>query len=152
VKPVYVLNGPNLGVLGTREPEVYGSATYGDLVAACEETAAELSLAVDVRQTDDEATLLGWLHEAAGCASAVVLNPAAYTHYSYAVRDAVAAASVPVVEVHLSLPEAREEFRRRSVVAAVCAGRIAGFGLDSYRLALRAVAGLVARGQNGVDA
>jgi 3-dehydroquinate dehydratase-2 len=142
VKPVHVLNGPNLGVLGRREPEVYGSASYDDLVAACEQTAAELSLVVDVRQTDDEATLIGWLHEAARQASAVVLNPAAFTHYSYAVRDAVAAVDVPVVEVHLSLPEAREEFRRTSVIADVCAGRIAGFGLDSYRLALRAVAGL----------
>ncbi len=142
MKPVHVLNGPNLGVLGRREPEVYGSASYDDLVAACEQTAAELSLVVDVRQTDDEATLIGWLHEAARQASAVVLNPAAFTHYSYAVRDAVAAVDVPVVEVHLSLPEAREEFRRTSVIADVCAGRIAGFGLDSYRLALRAVAGL----------
>jgi 3-dehydroquinate dehydratase-2 len=145
MKSVYVLNGPNLGRLGRREPEVYGTASYDDLVAACERVAAELSLTVDVRQTDDEATLLSYLHEAAEQATAVVLNPASFTHYSYAVRDAVAAVPVPVVEVHLSLPEAREQFRRTSVVADVCTGRIAGFGLDSYRLALRAVAGLVGR-------
>lgn len=150
MRPVYVLNGPNLGQLGQREPEVYGTATYAELVAACEELGGELGLAVDVRQSDDEATLLSWLHEAAERAAAVVLNPAAFTHYSYAVRDAVAAIGVPVVEVHLSLPESREEFRRTSVVAALCAGRIAGFGIDSYRLALRAVAALASRAGPGM--
>jgi 3-dehydroquinate dehydratase-2 len=141
VKPVFVLNGPNLGRLGRREPEVYGSDTYDDLVTACRATGEELGIVVEVRQTDDEGELLRWLHAASEEAAAVVLNPGAWTHYSYAVRDAVAAAEVPVVEVHLSNPSAREEFRRVSVVAPVALGTIAGFGLDSYRLALRAVAG-----------
>ena len=141
MKPVFVLNGPNLGRLGRREPEVYGSDTYDDLVTACRATGEELGIVVEVRQTDDEGELLRWLHAASDEAAAVVLNPGAWTHYSYAVRDAVAAAEVPVVEVHLSNPAAREEFRRVSVVAPVAAGSIAGFGLDSYRLALRALAG-----------
>lgn len=141
MKPVFVLNGPNLGRLGRREPEVYGSDTYDDLVATCRATGAELGIVVEVRQTDDEGELLRWLHAASDEAAAVVLNPGAWTHYSYAVRDAVAACEVPVVEVHLSNPAAREEFRRVSVVAPVAAGSIAGFGLDSYRLALRALAG-----------
>lgn len=141
MKPVFVLNGPNLGRLGRREPEVYGSDAYDDLVTACRATGEELGIVVEVRQTDDEGELLRWLHAASDEAAAVVLNPGAWTHYSYAVRDAVAAAEVPVVEVHLSNPSAREEFRRVSVVAPVAAGSIAGFGLDSYRLALRALAG-----------
>lgn len=144
MKPVFVLNGPNLGRLGRREPEVYGSDTYDDLVATCRATGAELGIVVEVRQTDDEGELLRWLHAASDEAAAVVLNPGAWTHYSYAVRDAVAAAEVPVVEVHLSNPAAREEFRRVSVVAPVAAGSIAGFGLDSYRLALHALAGRLA--------
>ena len=136
---VYVLNGPNLGRLGRREPEVYGTGTYDDLVDVVRAEAAALGLDVDVRQTDDEATLIGWLHEAAESAAGVVLNPAAFTHYSYAVRDAAAMAGVPLVEVHLSNIAAREEFRRHSVVAGVAAGVISGFGFDSYRLALRAL-------------
>lgn len=144
MKPVFVLNGPNLGRLGRREPEVYGSDTYDDLVAACRATAEELGLTADVRQTDDEGELLRWLHAASDEAAAVVLNPGAWTHYSYAVRDAVAACEVPVVEVHLSNPAAREEFRQVSVVAPVAVGSIAGFGLDSYRLALHALAGRLA--------
>ncbi len=151
-KPVYVLNGPNLGRLGRREPDVYGTATYDDLVAAVEETAAECGLATVVRQTDDEATLVGWLHEAADAAAAVVLNPAAFTHYSYAVRDAVAMLGVPMVEVHLSNTAAREDFRATSVTAAYAAGTIAGFGLDSYRLGLRAAARLVADSEGDDDA
>ena len=143
MKPVFVLNGPNLGRLGQREPEVYGSDTYADLVAAVEAEAAELGLTVDVRQTDDESTLIGWLHEAAEGASGVVLNPAAFTHYSIAVRDAAAMLGVPLVEVHLSNIAAREEFRRHSVVSAVARGTISGFGVDSYRLALHAVSRLV---------
>lgn len=137
---ILVLNGPNLGRLGMREPEVYGTGTYDDLVATIRDEAAALGVEVDVRQTDDEATLIGWLHEAAESASGVVLNPAAFTHYSYAVRDAAAMVGVPLVEVHLSNIAAREEFRRHSVVSAVAAGVISGFGFDSYRLALRALA------------
>jgi len=140
---VLVLNGPNLGRLGSREPEVYGSATFDDLATACRATAAELGLEADVRQTDDESELVGWLHEAADSGAAVVLNPAAFTHYSYALRDACATVTGPLVEVHLSNPAAREEFRHTSVVAGVATGSVTGFGVDSYRLALRAVAGLL---------
>jgi 3-dehydroquinate dehydratase-2 len=139
---VLVLNGPNLGRLGSREPDVYGSTSYDDLAADCRKTGAELGLDVEVRQTDDEAELVGWLHEAADGKLPVVLNPAAFTHYSYALRDACAQRTAPLVEVHLSNPAAREEFRHTSVVAGVASGTIAGFGLDSYRLALRAVAAL----------
>ncbi len=143
MKRVLVLNGPNLGRLGSREPEIYGSATLDDLTAACREAAAGLGLDADVRQTDDESELVGWLHEAADAGTPVVLNPAAFTHYSYALRDACAALTAPLVEVHLSNPAAREEFRHTSVIAGVATGSITGFGLDSYRLALRAVAGAV---------
>ncbi|HEX7354983.1 MAG TPA: type II 3-dehydroquinate dehydratase [Mycobacteriales bacterium] len=135
---VLVLNGPNLGALGRREPEVYGSATYSDLVAACQETARELGQTVEVRQTDVEAEMLGWLRDCD--ADAVVLNPAAWTHTSVAVRDAAALLTVPLVEVHLSNPLAREEFRHTSYTAGLAVGLVAGFGLDSYRLALRALA------------
>ncbi len=142
---VHVLNGPNLGRLGTREPDVYGTATHADLVALCEETARGLDLTVQVRQTDDEATLVGWLHAAADAGAAVVINPAAFTHYSYAVRDAVAMLPGPVIEVHLSNISAREEFRRTSVLSPVVTGVISGFGIDSYRLALQAVSRMPAR-------
>jgi 3-dehydroquinate dehydratase-2 len=140
VTRVLVLNGPNLSRLGSREPEIYGSATLEDLAKACQEVADELGLEVDVRQTDDEAQLVGWLHEAADTRTPVVLNPAAFTHYSYALRDACAQLAVPLVEVHLTNPAAREAFRHTSVVAGVATGSVTGFGLDSYRLALRAVA------------
>ena len=138
---VLVLNGPNLGRLGTREPEIYGAATHSDLEAACAATAAELGLTVEVRQTDDEATMLGWLHGVAdGGVDALIVNPAAWTHTSVALRDAIAQVGVPFVEVHLSNPLAREEFRHTSYTASLAIGVIAGFGIDSYRLALRAVA------------
>ena len=137
---VLVLNGPSLGRLGSREPDVYGTATHADLVAACEEAGKALGLEVEVRQTDSESELVGWLHEAADASIPVVLNPAAFTHYSYALRDACAMLTAPLVEVHLTNPAAREEFRHTSVVAGVATGTVAGFGLDSYRLALRAIA------------
>ena len=136
---VLVLNGPNLGRLGSREPDVYGSVTHDDLAASCVGWGHDLGLEVEVRQTDDEATLVGWLHEAVDTGSAVVLNPAAFTHYSYALRDACAMVSTPLIEVHLSNPAAREEFRHVSVVSGVATGTIAGFGPDSYRLALEAL-------------
>lgn len=139
---VLVLNGPNLGRLGAREPEVYGHTTHAELAELCRAAGAELGLAVEVRQTDDEAELVGWLHEAAEAAIPVVLNPAAFTHYSYALRDACAQLQAPLVEVHLSNPARREAFRHTSVVAGVATGTIAGFGADSYRLALRAIARL----------
>ncbi len=137
---VLVLNGPNLGRLGSREPEVYGTGSYDDLVASCRTWAADLGVTVDVRQTDDEAELIGWLHEAADSRTPVVLNPAAFTHYSYALRDACAMLVAPLVEVHLSNPAAREDFRQISVVAGVATGSITGFGRTGYRLALLAVA------------
>ncbi|MEU8183962.1 type II 3-dehydroquinate dehydratase [Micromonospora sp. NPDC049044] len=137
---VYVLNGPNLGRLGTREPEVYGATTYADLVELCAATGRELGLDVTVRQTDAEHELLGWLHAAADEAAAVVLNPAAWSHYSYAVRDACAMLRAPLVEVHLSNIHAREQFRHHSVVSAVATGVICGLGIDGYRLALHHLA------------
>jgi 3-dehydroquinate dehydratase II len=143
VTPVLVLNGPNLGRLGSREPEIYGRVTLADLAAACQAAGRELGLDVEVRQTDDEAELIGWIHQAADDRTPVVLNPAAFTHYSYALRDALAMRTAPLVEVHLSNPAAREEFRHTSVVAAVADGTVAGFGLLSYRLALQAVAAMV---------
>ncbi|WP_067489974.1 type II 3-dehydroquinate dehydratase [Actinomadura hibisca] len=141
---VLVLNGPNLRRLGTREPDVYGAATFDDLVALCRDAGRGLDLSVEVRQTDDEAEMLRWVHEAADERLPVVLNPAAFTHYSYALRDALAQRTAPLVEVHISNPAAREEFRHNSVVAGVATGTIAGFGTMSYVLALQAVAELLA--------
>ncbi|WP_433500597.1 type II 3-dehydroquinate dehydratase [Sphaerimonospora sp. CA-214678] len=140
MRQVLVLNGPNLGRLGSREPDVYGAQTFEDLAALCRETGRELGLSVEVRQTDDEAEMVSWIHEAADSRTPVVLNPAAFTHYSYALRDAIAQRTAPLVEVHISNPNAREEFRHTSVVAAVATGTIAGFGMRSYELALRAIA------------
>ena len=139
-RDVLVLNGPNLGRLGTREPDVYGSTTFAELAQACRVHGLERGLAVEVRQTDSESELIGWLHEAADGRIPVVLNPAAFTHYSYALRDAVAMRTAPLIEVHISNPHAREEFRHTSVVSAVASGVIAGFGVDSYLLALDALA------------
>ena len=137
---VLVLNGPNLSRLGTREPDVYGHITFDDLVAQCRACGSELGLDVEVRQTDDEAELVRWMHEAADTSTPVVLNPAAFTHYSYALRDACAQLRSTLIEVHLTNPATREEFRHTSVVAGVATGTIAGFGIGSYELALRAVA------------
>lgn len=137
---VLILNGPNLDRLGTREPAIYGTATFADLVTLCTAEALTLGLAADVRQSNDEAELIGWLHEAADTNSPVIINPAAFTHYSYALRDACALVESPLIEVHLSNPAAREEFRQTSVISGVADGVIAGFGIDSYRLALHAVA------------
>lgn len=140
MKKVLVLNGPNLNRLGSREPDVYGSASYSDLVSSLTASASELGLEVEVRQTNDEAELIGWLHEAADTKSDVVLNPAAFTHYSYALRDAcaiVTSAGLKLIEVHISNPHSREEFRHNSVISAVATGVIAGFGQNSYLLALR---------------
>ncbi|MCI0688836.1 MAG: type II 3-dehydroquinate dehydratase [Sporichthyaceae bacterium] len=135
-----VLNGPNLGRLGAREPEVYGSTSFPELVDYCVAEGKELDLEVEVRQTDDEAELVSWLHEAAERRLPVVLNPAAFTHYSYSLRDACAQLTAPLIEVHLTNPARREAFRHTSVIAGVATGTIAGFGVDSYRLALRALA------------
>ncbi|MDX6743094.1 type II 3-dehydroquinate dehydratase [Actinocorallia sp. A-T 12471] len=136
---VLVLNGPNLRRLGTREPEIYGADTFDDLVDLCRRTGAELGLKVEVRQTDDEAELVGWVHDAADSRTPIVLNPAAFTHYSYALHDALAQRTAPLIEVHISNPHTREEFRHTSVVSSVANGVIAGFGLTSYTLALQAL-------------
>ena len=136
---VLVLNGPNLNRLGSREPDVYGNASYADLVSSLTASANELGMSVDVRQTNDEAELISWLHEAADTKSNVILNPAAFTHYSYALRDAcaiVTSAGLKLIEVHISNPHSREEFRHNSVISAVATGVIAGFGQKSYLLAL----------------
>lgn len=137
---VLVLNGPNLGRLGSREPEVYGALTLEDLRLELERAAAGLT--VELRQTDSESELVSWLHEAVDTGAHVILNPAAFTHYSYALRDSAAlvtGAGSLLVEVHISNPHARERFRHRSVISGVATGVIAGFGLDSYLLALELV-------------
>jgi 3-dehydroquinate dehydratase-2 len=143
MKNVLVLNGPNLSQLGAREPEVYGDRNWSQLVEMIEAEAQSLSLEVDIRQTDSEAELISWLHEAISASTDVVINPAAFTHYSYALRDAcamVTSAKLRLIEVHISNPHAREVFRHTSVISGVATGVIAGFGFDSYRLALRQLA------------
>ncbi|MEY5004118.1 MAG: hypothetical protein RLZZ594_148 [Actinomycetota bacterium] len=140
---VLVLNGPNLGRLGSREPDIYGSVDYAGLEALVEKRAGDLGLTVEMRQTDSESELIGWLHEAVDRGLDVVLNPAAFTHYSYAVRDAavqVTKSGRKLIEVHLSNPHTREEFRHKSVISGVATGVIAGFGAESYLLALTQLA------------
>ena len=140
---ILVLNGPNLNLLGAREPEVYGDMDLQAFNKAITDKANELGVAVDFRQTNSEEELIGWIHEAFNSGAAVVLNPAAFTHYSYALRDACAAhtsAGNKLIEVHISNPHAREEFRQTSVISAVATGVIAGFGLDSYLLAIEQLA------------
>ncbi|MFD7558167.1 MULTISPECIES: type II 3-dehydroquinate dehydratase [unclassified Streptomyces] len=137
---VFVLNGPNLGRLGSREPDVYGATSYTGLVESCRSLGEELGFDVEVRETNDEGEIVRWLHEAADGKIPVVINPGAFTHYSYAMRDAAAQRTAPLIEVHISNPYAREAFRHTSVIAAVATGTVAGFGLGSYRLALRALA------------
>jgi 3-dehydroquinate dehydratase-2 len=138
---VLVLNGPNLGRLGTREPDIYGATTHDDLVALCRRVGAELGLDVDVRQTDHEGVMISWLHEAADTATPVVLNAAAWTHYSVALADAAAQLSAPLVEVHISNVHARETFRHHSYISAIASGVIVGLGVEGYPLALRWIAG-----------
>jgi len=140
-RPVWVLNGVNLGRLGLREPEVYGSTTHAALADGLVSLGSDLGLAVEVRQTDAESVMVGWLHAAADDSIPVVLNPAAWTHYSIAIRDAVAQRTADLVEVHLSNVAAREEFRHRSVISAVATGTIAGLGMEGYAAALRFIAG-----------
>ena len=140
---VFVLNGPNLNLLGTREPEVYGTETLDDIAGALEDRAAELGLRVDVRQSNHEGHLIDWLHEAAAAgAKAVILNAGGFSHTSVALHDAIKAVPVPVIEVHLSNPQAREPFRHHSFVTPVARGSIVGFGALGYQLALDAAARL----------
>ena len=137
---ILVLNGPNLNRLGSREPEIYGDADYTQLVSAVTSLAVQLNVVVDVRQSNDEGELIDWLHEAIDSKTHVILNPAAFTHYSYSLRDAcamVTKSGLRLIEVHISNPHSREEFRRTSVISGVSSGVIAGFGINSYLLALR---------------
>ena len=141
MQKVLVLNGPNLGRLGSREPDIYGALDFSELTAAVESAATKLGLSADVRQTDSESELIAWIHEAVDAQQNVILNPAAFTHYSYSLRDAavqITKAGLKLIEVHLSNPHTREEFRHKSVFAEIVKGQIAGFGADSYLLALRA--------------
>lgn len=138
---IFVLNGPNLNLLGLREPEIYGHDTLDDIADALEDRARDLDLAIDMRQSNHEGHLIDWLHEAqAASAKAVILNPGGYTHTSIALHDAVKAITTPVIEVHLSNPHARETFRHTSFVGRAARGTIAGFGALSYILALEAAA------------
>jgi 3-dehydroquinate dehydratase-2 len=143
---VLVLNGPNLGRLGTRESSVYGATSYAGLVELCRRTGSELGVEVEVRQTDHEGEMIGWLHEAADERLPVVLNPAAWTHYSIAVRDACAQLAAPLVEVHISNVHTREDFRRHSYISSVASGVIAGLGVEGYSLAIRWLATKEAEG------
>lgn len=137
---IYVLNGPNIGRLGTREPEIYGSTTYADLVQLCQDTAKQLGLDIEVRQTEAESEMIRWLHDAADEAADVVINPGAWTHYSIAVRDACSMLRGRLLEVHISNIHRREEFRHKSVITGVATGAIIGLGVDGYRLALEHLA------------
>ena len=143
-KPVFVLNGPNLNLLGVREPHIYGTTTLDQVKSACEARAGALGLTVDFRQSNREGELVDWVQEARTAACAIVINPAAYSHTSIALLDALKAVELPVIEVHLSNPAARESFRRRSYVSLAATGVIAGFGAQGYDLALDAAARLVA--------
>jgi 3-dehydroquinate dehydratase-2 len=135
---ILFLNGPNLNLLGTREPEIYGHRTLADIEAKVRERAAELKVAIDFRQSNVEGELVGWIQQAKGMFEAIVINAAAYTHTSIALRDAIAASGVPTIEIHLSNVHAREEFRHKSLIAPVCLGQITGFGQKSYILGLEA--------------
>ena len=143
-KPIYVLSGPNLNLLGTREPEIYGHQTLEDVRRACEARAAALGREVVFRQSNHEGVLIDWIQEAREAASALVINPAGYGHTSVAILDALKAVGVPVVECHLANPAAREAFRRKTYVSLVATGVVAGFGARSYELAVEAAAGLSA--------
>lgn len=143
-KPIHILNGPNLNLLGTREPDIYGRQTLGDIETLCADSARELGFEIVFRQTNHEGVLVDWIQEAAAQASALVLNPAAYGHTSVALHDALKALDVPVIEVHLSQPAARESFRHHSYVTQVANGAISGFGALGYVLGIRAAAELIA--------
>jgi 3-dehydroquinate dehydratase-2 len=146
-KPIFVLNGPNLNLLGSREPHIYGRATLADIEKACAERAEQLGRAIVFRQSNIEGELVNWLHEAKDKAAAVILNAGAYTHTSVALHDAIKAIGVPVIETHLSNPAAREDFRHVSLVGQAAKGVIAGFGAASYLLAVEAAAFLANEGQ-----
>ena len=142
---ILVVNGPNLSRLDIRDSSMYGDLDYSELKSMIERAATKHGFEADVRQSDDEATIIGWLHEAADADTPVIINPAAFTHYSYAIRDAAELVKAPLIEVHLSNPLAREEFRHTSVISGVAKGTIGGFGPNSYVLAIIALTNLVER-------
>jgi len=137
---IFILNGPNLDKLGTREPEIYGSLTLKEIEEACVDRAKQYDLTVDFRQSNSEAELIDWLHLAASENIPVIINPAAFTHYSVAIRDAAALLKAPLIEVHITNPMAREEFRHTSLISGLAKGTVTGFGLNSYLLAIDALA------------
>jgi 3-dehydroquinate dehydratase-2 len=140
---ILVINGPNLARLDIRDSSIYGDLNYAELKSLIESAALKHGLEADVRQSDDEATIIGWLHEAADKKIPVIINPAAFTHYSYAIRDAAELLTSPLIEVHLSNPMSREEFRHTSVISGVATGTVAGFGPNSYVLAIIALKNLI---------
>ena len=140
---ILVINGPNLARLDIRDSSIYGDLNYGELQYLIQTAATKHGFEADIRQSDDEATIIGWLHEAADKKLPVIINPAAFTHYSYAIRDAAELVKAPLIEVHLSNPLSREEFRHTSVIAGVANGTIAGFGPNSYVLAIIALKNLI---------
>jgi 3-dehydroquinate dehydratase-2 len=141
---ILVLNGPNLNLLGVRQPEIYGRATLGDIEAACQERAAELSLDIEFRQSNSESELIGWIHEARDTAEGIIINAGAYTHTSVALFDALVVSELPVIEVHLSNIFAREEFRHHSYISRAARGVICGLGLQGYLFGLEALADFIA--------
>jgi 3-dehydroquinate dehydratase-2 len=146
---ILILNGPNLNLLGTREPEVYGKTSLGEIEAACRDCAKGLGLSIDFRQSNSEGTLVDWIQEARGAADGLIINPAGYTTTSVAILDALLAADMPIVEVHLSNIHKREAFRRNSFVSQVATGVICGLGAQGYLMALDAIAGLIAQSRGG---
>jgi 3-dehydroquinate dehydratase-2 len=146
-KPIFILNGPNLNLLGTREPHIYGSTTLAEVETLCRQRASALGLSISFRQTNHEGQLVDWIHEAIGGADGIIINPAAYTHTSVALLDALKNVKSPIIELHISNPHQREEFRHRSFVAPVATATIAGLGVAGYPLALEAMAGLIAARQ-----
>jgi 3-dehydroquinate dehydratase-2 len=148
-KPIFVLNGPNLNLLGEREPDIYGSQTLSDIENSLQELARDLGGTIDFRQSNHEGELIDWLHEARHGAAAVIINAGGYTHTSVSLRDAVAALRIPVIEVHLTNIYARESFRRRNFLSEVVEGTIAGLGAQGYSLALRAALSLAGSSTDG---
>jgi 3-dehydroquinate dehydratase-2 len=146
---ILIVNGPNLNLLGTREPEIYGRRTLAEIGAACADRAATLGLAVEMRQSNGEGEIVGWIQEARDRFAGIIINPAAYTHTSVAIPDALRSTGLPVIEVHLSNIFAREAFRHRSYISPVAAGVICGLGETGYLLAIEAMAGLIKQGNEG---
>lgn len=142
-KPILILNGPNLNLLGTREPEIYGATTLPQVEDMCRQEAATHGFEVSFHQSNSEAEIIGWIQGAVGSAAGIIINPAAFTHTSVAILDALKMVSCPVIELHISNPHAREEFRHKSFVSLAATGVICGLGVDGYKLAIQAMVGLL---------